>query len=580
MSRLRVLPFLLVAASAVAAPSAKAESAYDWSALRTKLASYVPSTVPGLTFQLTRGGETLVLEAFGNQTVDSVLPIASSTKMPSALAVLTLVDRGLLDVDRPIGEILAGRIDWPADKAAITTRMLLNHTSGLQGDAPCLGIQGGSTTLRDCAQEIARAPLGFPPGTMFAYGGGSFQVAGYVAEVLAGKSWNAFFAEAVGAPLGLTRFTYGETANPRVAGGASSDVGDYSRIERTFLDGGLWQGRRILSPGMVELMREDQKGSLPVVNSPGGSELPGYSFGWWHSDPALHPGSDGPELSDQGAFGCTPWVDLDLGYTAVLLIRDRTSTGTAIWNEIRPLLFEQLAKVAPPVPRPYVFLLPSSARAPGAGGAFYTTDLTLANTGSSDAAFSLKFQGHDVDGRNGTERAFSLAAGRSVTYGDLLGSVFGLDEGWGAVRIASSTPGLAVTAQTSTPAAGGGSFGQALPAFPGEELVRTGEVRSIVAVREDASFRTNLVLANATESPIDVEVVFVSESGATLGARRVSLPPLGMTQLTRVVRALGISGSVTGARLLLSTPSPGAAFAAYASVVDEATNDPRTLLPR
>jgi hypothetical protein len=46
------------------------------------------------------------------------------------------------------------------------------------------------------------------------------------------------------------------------------------------------------------------------------------------------------------------------------------------------------------------------------------------------------------------------------------------------------------------------------------------------------------------------------------------------------VRELGLPPTVSGARLVLSTPTPGGAFAAYASVIDERTNDPRTLLPR
>jgi acetyl-CoA carboxylase beta subunit len=53
-----------------------------------------------------------------------------------------------------------------------------------------------------------------------------------------------------------------------------------------------------------------------------------------------------------------------------------------------------------------------------------------------------------------------------------------------------------------------------------------------------------------------------------------------MTQVSRVVRDLGVSGDVSGARLVLSTPTAGGAFAAYASIIDAGTNDPRTLLPR
>jgi CubicO group peptidase (beta-lactamase class C family) len=317
----------------------------DWSALDTTLASFVPAAVGGLTFALCRSDEILFARAYGGQTLDTVLPIASSTKVPSAAAIMTLVDQGVLDLDEPVATYLAGRIDWPADKAAVTTRMLLNHTSGL-AQHDCLGDQR-ATTLEACAEEIGRMPLQFAPGTMFAYGGSSFQVAGYVAEVLSGQSWAEFFAERVAEPLGLTRFTYTATENPRIAGGAQSDVGDYVRILQVFLGGGTRLGRQVLSAQSVARMLQDQKGGLPVVNSPGGTALPGYSFGWWISDPILHPGSPGPELSDQGAFGCTPWVDLGAGYGAIVLIQDRTSTGTEIWNAVRPLILEELRNTGP-----------------------------------------------------------------------------------------------------------------------------------------------------------------------------------------------------------------------------------------
>ena len=317
----------------------------DWIQLDVALGSFVPSTVPGLAFLLTRRDETIFAAAYGDLTLDSVVAIASSTKIPSAVAIMTLADEGRLDVDEPVGTYLKGNIVWPEDKAAITTRMLLNHTSGV-AQSTCLDNQL-TTTLQACAQEIANLPLGFTPGTAFSYGGSSFQVAGYVAEVVSGIRWNDFFAQRVGTPLGLDRFTYMRTDNPRIAGGAQSDVGDYTRIMQMFLDGGVWQGRRILSSESVARMTQDQKGSLPVINSPGGTALPGYSFGWWISDPSLYPGSSGPELSDQGAFGCTPWIDLDLSYTAIILIQSRTGTGTEIWNAVRPLVIEQVRRLVP-----------------------------------------------------------------------------------------------------------------------------------------------------------------------------------------------------------------------------------------
>lgn len=322
-------------------------SGYDWTALRAKLQSLVPGTVAGLSLMIARNDETLFAESSGNQTNDTVLPIASSTKMPSGLVILSLVEEGLIGLDEPVATYFEGRIDWPADKAAVTMRMLFNHTSGLSLDAPCLNDR--STTLRDCAQHIAGVPLEFAPGSKFAYGGSSMQVAGYVAEVVTGKKWNDLFAQKIAEPLGLARFTYTSTNNPRIAGGAYSDTNDYTRIMQMFLAGGVAQGKRILSPASIAMMKTDQIAGIPKLRSPGGATLTGYSFGWWHSDSAYLaaqplPQTIGPELSDQGAFGCTPWIDLEMGYSAILLILDRTSTGTEIWNQIRPLIVEQMMR--------------------------------------------------------------------------------------------------------------------------------------------------------------------------------------------------------------------------------------------
>ena len=46
-----------------------------------------------------------------------------------------------------------------------------------------------------------------------------------------------------------------------------------------------------------------------------------------------------------------------------------------------------------------------------------------------------------------------------------------------------------------------------------------------------------------------------------------------MTQIDRVVRDMGVLDRVVGARLVLSSSTTGAAFTAFASVIDETTND-------
>ncbi|MDX2181119.1 MAG: serine hydrolase [Bryobacteraceae bacterium] len=355
-SKLAHLCFFFIILPCLAQPPA----VYDWSKLDEILSTSIgdersttANLFSGLTLMIAAGDQVVYAKGLGDQTVDTVLPIASSTKMPSGLVIMKLVELGLLDLDRPVGEYLKAdpTFVWGPDKSAITTRMLFNHTSGLSVDAPCLNDQR-SATLRDCAQVIARQSLEFsPPGSRFAYSGSSMQVAGYVAELVSGKKWNDLFAEYVGRPLDLRRFTYGATDNPRIAGGASSDTGDYLKITRMLLAGGVWEGKRLFSPGVWELFRSNQVAGVPKLpgRSPGRETLTGYSFGWWHSDPSYLslqpvPRTSGPELSDQGAFGSTPWMDLGLNYAAVLLVNKRTQAATELWDRIRPVIVEQIQK--------------------------------------------------------------------------------------------------------------------------------------------------------------------------------------------------------------------------------------------
>ena len=232
----------------------------------------------------------------------------------------------------------------------------------------------------------------------------------------------------------------------------------------------------------------------------------------------------------------------------------------------------------------YSWILPSSARAPGKGSAFYTTSLSIGNRGSAEARFTLKFLGHDAAGTDGpVSGEFRLGSNESVTYEDILGSVFALaSPAYGAVQLSSTVNTLSVVGQTATadPSKPGGTFGQSVPAFGSSDLIPSGVIRSIVGIREDTSFRTNLILANGGTSPVTITGRLFSTSGNFLGEKTWTLPPLGMIQDGPIAPSMGASGAVRDAQLLLTTSTTGGSFAAYAAVIDNVTNDPRTLLPK
>ena len=184
-------------------------------------------------------------------------------------------------------------------------------------------------------------------------------------------------------------------------------------------------------------------------------------------------------------------------------------------------------------------LLPASAHSPGVNGAFYTTDVAVANAGALAASFTLKFLGNNQDGSDGPEKSFNLDPGKSRTFVDVLGSEFNETSNFGAIRITSNSSTLDVVSVTSTPGFGG-TFGQTIPAVSFADLISAGSSRSILYIREGDGFRSNLILASGSFVSTDVEVALVSPAGATLATKTYSVPPNGMTQINRVVRDMGV----------------------------------------
>ncbi len=261
----------------------------------------------------------------GGMTTDEVLPIASASKWLAVAVVLTFVDEGKLDLDVPVSRYVK-EFDR-ADKEALTLRQCLAHTGGLPAR---LEERMRGFDMAKFAAAAADAGLRDNPGVSFRYGGTGFQVAAVACERVAGKSWHELFAERIAVPLGLenTRFgtllpvggEAGTAALPWVAGGAVSTLADYERFVRMLVGKGEYGGRRVLSEASVQAMFRDQVPERIEVRAVGfdAAEVR-YGLGTWIERLA----DGGIRVSDPGAFGFTPWIDLDLGTGGVFAVRDR-----------------------------------------------------------------------------------------------------------------------------------------------------------------------------------------------------------------------------------------------------------------
>jgi CubicO group peptidase (beta-lactamase class C family) len=168
-----------------------------------------PAAAYGVLYQ----GKVIALDSVGHFTYDNgapaVLPetifdLASVTKVfaTTSMAML-LYDRGILDLETPLGEILPAFVigrDPGSGKERVTLRMLLAHSSGLPAYARLFEQHTSANgLLRACLQM----PLEVTPGTRVEYSDIGFILLGKALEVLAGDYLARYCEREIFAPLGV-----------------------------------------------------------------------------------------------------------------------------------------------------------------------------------------------------------------------------------------------------------------------------------------------------------------------------------------------------------------------------------------
>ena len=232
-------------------------------------------------------------------SADTMLRIASMTKMVTTVSALQLVEQGKVDLDAPVDtyrpefaqlQVLEGfdgdtpRLRPPVGRA--TVRMLANHTSGLaywfwNKDIDRYEQVTGVPNVLPGSNEVFKSPLVADPGATYEYGINTDWL-GLVVEAASGQSLADYIDDHIAGPLGMTNTTRlmsaeqranstpihvrGEDGKwmptdidwaqePEFWGGGHflySTPRDYLRFQRMLLGGGTLEGVQILKPATVE----------------------------------------------------------------------------------------------------------------------------------------------------------------------------------------------------------------------------------------------------------------------------------------------------------------------------------------
>ncbi|MDB5448128.1 MAG: beta-lactamase [Phenylobacterium sp.] len=290
-----------------------------------------PGRLPCAQLLVARRGELVHQSLIGQQdpergiplAADTVFRIYSMTKPITSVALMTLVEEGLIALDDPVARHiphwsdlgvfqagLPGAFATTAPARPMQVVDLLRHTSGLtygfqyrtNVDAAYrrlkIDLMHGERDLAGMVQELANLPLEFSPGEAWNYSV-STDVVGYLVETLTGKPLDQVFRERIFEPLKMTdtgffvredqraRFAacYEATPDGRMklqddpqtspylappallsgGGGLVSTAADYLRFANMLVNGGELDGARILAPRTIKLMATN--------HLPGGQDL-------------------------------------------------------------------------------------------------------------------------------------------------------------------------------------------------------------------------------------------------------------------------------------------------------------------
>lgn len=285
-------------------------------------AAVADAGVPGLTLAVYDDQDRRVfVKNYGDFEPTRRVAIASASKMVSGMALLRLVDSGVLSLDTTTGQVLG----WTGLKGTITLRHLLSFTSGMNPSNDCTSLPG--ITLAECVDQIASAALVAVPGTRFDYGSTHLHVAARMAEVRTGKTWKQLFTEQVKAPLGLTSadlayYTFPRnslgTTNPLVAGGLRATMDEYAKMLAVVYHRGLTVGGTRYASALLFEAQSREPYNVVVGSSPMADVGLPYRYGLTAWLECSTPSTGCAAVSSPGAFGFTPWVDRDGGYYAIL----------------------------------------------------------------------------------------------------------------------------------------------------------------------------------------------------------------------------------------------------------------------
>ncbi|RAO75014.1 serine hydrolase domain-containing protein [Dyella jiangningensis] len=398
------------------------------------------SDIAGGVVVVVKDGQLLFARGYGYADLATRAPVSpdstlfrpgSTSKLFTWTAVMQLVERGSLQLDRDINDYLDFKIP-PRDGRPITLHDLLTHTPGFEDAArDLLPASVDDVNLEHYLKAHVPARI-FPAGDRVAYSNYGCGLAGYIVQRVSGERFEDYIAHHVFAPLGMTHSTFAqplpaslaplmskgyrtasdgkpqpfEAVDPAPAGAMSATATDMARFMIAQLQGGRVGDASILKPETVSAMHEQH-----YTPAPG---MPGYGLGFYRED------RNGLRIAGHGGdtvvFHSDLHLLLDKGVGIFMSFNSAGSPDAGGVRMVRAAIFHGFLDRYFPAPLPAQKVLASAARDASKVVGWY--QMTRRND-SALRLFSLLSQFHvaaDADGTLTVSPMLSDDAGKPLHW--------------------------------------------------------------------------------------------------------------------------------------------------------------------
>lgn len=169
--------------------------------------------IVGLSIAVVDTNGILLTEGFGkadkenniSANSNTLFPIASITKTFTGIAVMQLVEKGLIDLDKPIANYIPDLKLPNSEENIITTRMLLTHHSGIQGDILynwlLPNVSKDPLIYEQVVPLINEVGTIFTPGKLHSYSNAGYSLLGVLIHKISGLSYPEYIRKNIFEPL-------------------------------------------------------------------------------------------------------------------------------------------------------------------------------------------------------------------------------------------------------------------------------------------------------------------------------------------------------------------------------------------